>query len=84
MPKGLTCEARERTRGPWKIISADEALKLDTRTEKRCAECHGRVLAVEATQTLPAHFRHAQGHPGCTLGMLYDGNGPRLHPAAVI
>jgi hypothetical protein len=77
----VICEVR-RKRGPWRRLSASEALQLNTQTEKRCLECHGRVLALDIGGT--SHIKHAQAHSGCTLGGTYDGHGARLHPAAVV
>jgi hypothetical protein len=77
----VMCEVRRR-RGPWRRLSASEALPLNTQTEKRCVECRGRVLALRIGST--ARIKHAQAHSGCTLGATYDGHGARFHPAAVV
>jgi hypothetical protein len=81
MTDNAMCEVRHR-RGPWRRLSAKEALPLNTQTEKRCVECHGRVLALQVGGT--TRIQHAQAHSGCTLGATYDGHGARFHPAAVV
>ena len=83
MSPSTICEARVR-RGAWEIISVEQALKLNTTTEKRCVECHGRVRAHKPSRMGAGYFKHTQRHTGCRLGDCYDGKDPRLHPVAVI
>lgn len=66
----------------WVRLSIDEALKLDSRTLKRCPACHGRVRAHKKSETgAKAHFEHIMAaHPGCSRMGKYFSGVPSLHP----
>jgi hypothetical protein len=83
LPNITTCEARHRIqRGEWEVVSADQAAALGQSFDKRCVECHGRVLPRAHGGAI--RMEHAQECAGCSLGNCYDGQGQRLHPAVVI
>ena len=83
MPSITTCEARHKIkRGEWEVVSAGQAANLGQAFDKRCLECHGRVLPRMYRGSL--RIEHAQEYTGCSLANHYDGLGQRLHPAVVI
>ena len=65
--------------GVWTPIDHENALWRPYR-DKRCPECHGRVIAIRAgSDGTVAHFEHWERHTGCRLGDCFDGKSTR-HP----